>query len=82
MGTGCRRADTNSAWSVLTSDCALRGSSAALGVGMASIDCSEGSGTLGVRVTSLRVDASRRAVAKSIDALSAALAMVLVAIDF
>ncbi len=82
IGIAARRADTSSAWSVLASDCALRGSSAALGVGRASIDCSEGSGTLGVRVASLRVDASRRAAAKSIDALSAVLATVLVAIDF
>ena len=82
IGIAARRADTSSAWSVLASDCALRGSSAALGVGRASIDCSEGSGTLGVRVASLRVDASRRAAAKSIDALSAAFATVLVAIDF
>ena len=67
---------------MLASDCALRGSSAAFGVGRASIDCSEGSGRLGVRVTSLRVDASRGAAAKSIDALNAAFAIVLVAIDF
>ena len=67
---------------MLALDEILRGSSGALGVGTVSIDCSEGSVALGIRVTSLRVDASRRAAAKSIEALSAALATVLVAIDF
>ena len=77
--TGARRAETSPAWSLLTLGCVLRGSSAALGVGSASIDCSI---VLGTRVTSLKVDSLRRAVAKSIDALSAALTIVLVAIDF
>ncbi len=67
---------------MLALDDALRGSSEALEVGMVSIDCSEGSMALGIRVTSLRVDASRRAAAKTIEALSAALATGLVAIDF